>query len=198
MSKYTFENLTTNVVKLSIYDYGEGEAEILAVDTSRETLVVQWIYFLTCYSCQKIDETIYTTPDVISFDNICTIDEIKKISKNDIEKRREEYYKRDKKFGRIKTTTKISSEEIMNLDSVTKDEIYRMLWKEYVVEDVTQHLETRDDINKSSEEMIEMIDRIATRYVYDGEYDCNLPYWDNLDNLIEEEDKNTINHIIMD
>ena len=26
----------------------------------------------------------------------------------------------------------------------------------------------------------------AERYVYDGDYDCNLPYWSNIENLLNE------------
>ncbi len=31
------------------------------------------------------------------------------------------------------------------------------------------------------------IENIANRYVYEGRYDCNLSYWQNIENLIDEE-----------
>lgn len=193
--KNTLENLTTNVLNLTVMDYGSGEAEVLAVDIPRQTLVVQWIWFSTCYDCQSYDETVYTKPDIIPFDAIdCITPTAANVSNYDIKKRREEYLRNEKEFGPL-NKSKSFIDEVKKLDAVTKDEIYRMLWKEYVVEDVTQHLEERGNLYMYSEEMI---DRIAARYVYDGEYDCNLPYWDNLDSLIEGEDENTINHIIMD
>ena len=32
-----------------------------------------------------------------------------------------------------------------------------------------------------------LTNRVATRYVFNGDYDCELPYWANLENLIEQE-----------
>lgn len=72
--------------------------------------------------------------------------------------------------------------ELAEMPSSINDEaIYRKVWKEHVIEDIEGRLEERDiTLNEGT------IDTIATRYVYEGDYDCNLCYWDNLDNLIDE------------
>ncbi len=64
---------------------------------------------------------------------------------------------------------------------INEDAIYRKVWKEHVVEDIRSHLEDRDITLDE-----DVIETIATRYVYDGDYDCNLSYCNNLDNLIDE------------
>ena len=72
--------------------------------------------------------------------------------------------------------------KVIDFNSETNDDaIYRKVWKEHVIEDIESHLE---DIDIHLDE--DTIDLIATRYVYDGDYDCNICYWDNLDHLIDE------------
>lgn len=61
----------------------------------------------------------------------------------------------------------------------SRDDIYRHVWKEHVAEDVRSHIEDTD-VELSDDD----IDEIAEIYVYNGKYDCNLSYWQNLDNLI--------------
>lgn len=64
-----------------------------------------------------------------------------------------------------------------------KDEAYRYLWLSYVKADVISHAEDElEDITLTDDE----VEFIARRYVYEGDYDCNLSYWQNLDNLIDE------------
>ena len=68
------------------------------------------------------------------------------------------------------------------LTAEQKDYIYRMAWFEHVYEDVKGRLldldiADEDDAFKNT---------VAHRYVYEGDYDCNLSYWDNIDNLINE------------
>lgn len=64
-----------------------------------------------------------------------------------------------------------------------KDEAYRYLWLSYVKTDVISHAEDElEDITLTDDE----VELIARRYVYEGDYDCNLSYWQNLDNLIDE------------
>ena len=66
-----------------------------------------------------------------------------------------------------------------DLTSAEKDRLYRLLWENYVAEDVASY---------SNEELTQdEVDHIVYRYVYEGDYDCNLSYWDNIDNLIQEE-----------
>ena len=63
--------------------------------------------------------------------------------------------------------------------SCERDQLYRHLWMKHVVEDITSHLEDID-----AELTDEEIEAAAKRYVYDGDYDCNLDYWANIENVI--------------
>ena len=63
--------------------------------------------------------------------------------------------------------------------SYERDQLYRHLWMKHVVEDITSHLEDIDE-----ELTDEEIEAAAKRYVYDGDYDCNLDYWSNIENVI--------------
>lgn len=68
-------------------------------------------------------------------------------------------------------------EIINNLSPAQKDLIYRKLWYNHVLEDVDSNfVNASDDIKKE----------VARRYVYDGNYDCNRSYWDNLQALVDE------------
>jgi ribosomal protein S13 len=73
----------------------------------------------------------------------------------------------------------------LNFDELSyeeKDAIYRAVWLNHVKNDVKAFIKDQDiALNE------DQIDHIAQLYVYDGRYDCNLNYWDNLDNLINEE-----------
>lgn len=76
-------------------------------------------------------------------------------------------------------------EELLMSASLSQEEIYKKVMAEHVKDDI---------INEAEEIGIEITDeqaeKIARRYAYDGDYDTNLPYWNNLDNLIEEEKGN--------
>lgn len=74
---------------------------------------------------------------------------------------------------------------IKNLDAISRDSLYRKLWLEYVTNDVSVRL--CDTCNKDCtfpNDCGTLVEKIASAYVYDGEYDCNLSYWENIDNLI--------------
>lgn len=62
------------------------------------------------------------------------------------------------------------------LPSDIKDSFYRKIWADHVYEDI------RGMDMKVSKERAKKVSR---DYV-DGRYDCNLSYWDNLNNLLEE------------
>ena len=70
---------------------------------------------------------------------------------------------------------------IDNLTDTEKDRLYRHLWHDYVKEDIIAHAENMDVELTDNE-----IQTAAERYVYEGKYDCNLNYWDNIENLINE------------
>lgn len=76
------------------------------------------------------------------------------------------------------------------LDAKEKDDLYRYLWLDYVREDVIHRLglDEEDETEHPFSELVDdtiLVDDVAERYVYEGEYDCNLTYWENIDNLIE-------------
>lgn len=75
-------------------------------------------------------------------------------------------------------------ELVKNMTSVVKDEVYRLIWHEHVKEDVLKMLEEKD-LDKSIDQD-DLADEVAGRYVYEGDYDCNQAYWNNLETLIEE------------
>lgn len=74
---------------------------------------------------------------------------------------------------------------VNSLNIIEKDDLYRRLHLDYVKEDIASRLDEHDFELKTDEDIDMLIDTVARRYVYDGEYDCNLSYWDNIDNLIE-------------
>lgn len=78
------------------------------------------------------------------------------------------------------TNTKIES-IIAGLTKSEKDSLYRALWIEYVEDDVSDYCED-NGINCPDE----LIDAVADDYVYNGEYDCNLTYWNNIGNLVRK------------
>lgn len=82
----------------------------------------------------------------------------------------------------IKSYPKEDLLDLLNYDQ--KDYIYRKVWAEHVSEDVRSLCkdEGYDEVYTP-----DIAERIAYRYAFEGDYDCNLPYWQNLENLFEEE-----------
>ena len=74
-------------------------------------------------------------------------------------------------------------ELIKGINYSNKDAIYRRLWFDYIKEDVIQQSKINPDIKLTEEQ----INNCANRYVYDCDYDCEIPYWDNIDMLIYDE-----------
>lgn len=67
------------------------------------------------------------------------------------------------------------------LTAAERDNIYYEVRQEKVKEDTLKRAEdTGVDITEDEAETV------ADRFVNDGEYESNLSYWDNLDNLIKE------------
>ena len=64
--------------------------------------------------------------------------------------------------------------ELKNVDSTTFDTLYRLFWESYV----------RDDFESLGDFTEDELDSFVHDYVYNGNYDCNLSYWDNLENII--------------
>lgn len=83
-------------------------------------------------------------------------------------------------------TREEAREFISNLTTEEKDAVYRELWMNFVRNDVEARLEeTPEDFEGySAEDFKNLIENVAERYVYQGDYDCNLSYWQNIDELI--------------
>ena len=64
------------------------------------------------------------------------------------------------------------------------DALYRLLWSGHVKEDIVSFAE---DHEIPENLLYAVLDTVADRYVYEGDYDCNLSYWSNIDNLLKEE-----------
>lgn len=68
-----------------------------------------------------------------------------------------------------------------NMDPRTADALYRAVWKDHVLEDIRSRVDDLDEEPLAPEQE----DYAAELYVYEGKYDCNLCYWDNIDNVIQ-------------
>jgi len=78
-----------------------------------------------------------------------------------------------------------SSEIYANLSPSQRDDIYRMKHMEYVEEDVRSRIEENYDTKIDKDDIDSLVSDVANAYVYHCKYDCELSYWDNIDNLIE-------------
>lgn len=76
---------------------------------------------------------------------------------------------------------------LKTLSTAEKDQLYRFLWSEHVEEDVRSRLEDNPVEDMFEEDIESLVSNVTERYVYEGRYDCNLSYWDNIQNLIDEE-----------
>lgn len=84
-----------------------------------------------------------------------------------------------------KSVCSMTSKELFaSMSETQKDEIYRMVWHEHVVQDVKQLLDENEDI--ASLVTGDISHKVADAYVYHRRYDCNRSYWENLETLIRE------------
>lgn len=81
------------------------------------------------------------------------------------------------------------SEIFTKMDESCKDGLYRMLWSDYVHRDVVLYSQ---ELNKRISD--DCVEEVVNRYVYNGDYDCNLSYWVNLETLIDEVSKDEEYH----
>lgn len=65
-------------------------------------------------------------------------------------------------------------------DAKMRDAMYRAEWHSHVKADVIAHAK---DINVEIDD--DTADFAAELYVYEGEYDCNMSYWDNIEHVID-------------
>ena len=73
-------------------------------------------------------------------------------------------------------------EKFNNLTPAERDGIYRLQLYNYTKEDVEGFCE-----ENGYELTDDQIDNVTNRYVYEGEYECNLDYWQNIENLVQDE-----------
>jgi DNA topoisomerase IA len=73
------------------------------------------------------------------------------------------------------------SEIYEKMKEADKDALYHMLRSDYVRKDVKTYCEDMDILLNE-----DGIEEVVNRYVYNGDYDCNQSYWDNIDNLAKE------------
>lgn len=84
--------------------------------------------------------------------------------------------------NRAKKISEMTSSELFSkMNDSQRDDIYRMVLSDYTREDVVAFME--EHFGELQEEVVH---RVVNEYVYNGNYDCNLSYWDNIKNLIEE------------
>lgn len=95
---------------------------------------------------------------------------------------------------------KRKAEELVKNDPALAYEVSQVIQKNNVKEDVESQLEQTDywtdkyeywkdkyELDELSDEELDSIaEEAAYRYVYEKDYDCNLDYWDNLNNLIDK------------
>ena len=85
-----------------------------------------------------------------------------------------------RKINAYLTDSDVSESKINELSAIEKEKIYRMVWAEYVAEDILSHgKEIKAEISKKDAEIL------AQEYV-GGKYDCNISYWSNIEKLIED------------
>ena len=87
----------------------------------------------------------------------------------------------------------VSEKAYITIDGITEelspdiaDMIYRDVWCKHVEEDLKE-LAKNEDYTLTEDE----VEYLAYKYVYEGKYDCNQSYWDNLRALIENWRRNS-------
>lgn len=88
----------------------------------------------------------------------------------------------------VDETYKQAEKVIEGLEPNVADAVYRLLWKEHVIKDVKTQLEQDERSEHMSEESCDALaSQCAERYCMQTDYDCNLDYWTNIQNLIDDE-----------
>jgi len=85
--------------------------------------------------------------------------------------------------------SEMSSSHLFNFMSATqRDDIYRMVWFDYVCDDVESYLanEYNGDVPTDEEEFDGLVRDIANAYVYNGDYNCNVDYWTQIWSLVDK------------
>ena len=82
----------------------------------------------------------------------------------------------------------LSNEELYSMLSDTQKRcIFDQVRFENIKEDAKSQIDQNPDFENYTDEQIELLaSDVASRYVFDGDGDPELPYWDQIDNLIED------------
>lgn len=84
----------------------------------------------------------------------------------------------------------LSNEELIKmLSDSQKRYVFDQVRFQNVKEDIESQIEQNPDFdfeNYTDEQIELLVNDVASRYVFDGEGDNELPYYEQLDNLIEE------------
>lgn len=84
-------------------------------------------------------------------------------------------------FSSFSEEKEISDILLHELPYRDKDTLYRKIWAEHVLEDIQGYADTANIQIPEKE-----AEAAAEKYV-NGEYDCNLSYWENIHNLLEKQ-----------
>ena len=102
--KKILQELESNVVVITESDVGIGSGELLSVDES--SCKVQYFTFCSCYPSGVYSPSMYTEAKEIPYERIYEVIPLPKMSKEEIEKRREQSIVQDAPiFERYKTIT---------------------------------------------------------------------------------------------
>ena len=93
----------------------------------------------------------------------------------------------EKKQEEIKPISQMTSEELFAaMNNVQLRDIYDMVRFGLVLQDIESRMEELCETEELSEETKVICKNVAHAYVYNGDYDYELSYWDNIDKLIKE------------
>lgn len=170
------------------FGVGNFEIEVYKLPVKKETAKAYFVDDHYTYRKKVLKEEIGITKELISEIMVVYLEE------NDFAKARsifaarnmerlEDTKKKIENFRKINaylTDSDVSESKINELSAIEKEKIYRMVWAEYVAEDILSHgKEIKAEISKKDAEIL------AQEYV-GGKYDCNISYWSNIEKLIED------------
>lgn len=170
------------------FGVGNFEIEVYKLPVKKETAKAYFVDDHYTYRKKVLKEEIGLTKELISEIMVVYLEEndfakAKSIFAARNMERLEDAKKKIENFRKINaylTDTDVSESKIDELSAVEKDKIYRMVWAEYVAEDILSHgKEIEVEISKKDAEIL------AQKYVA-GKYDCNISYWDNIEKLIKD------------
>ena len=92
-------------------------------------------------------------------------------------------------------------EIIKELSEEDKDILYRVFWQEKIAEDISAYIEDWEilDIDEKpiNSKKLNLIISSASYNYTQGDYDCNISYWDNIENVVSKEIKKQNCHLII-